>query len=1072
MYCRTWLLATLDLLLISSTFSLVVPDLIATFNMKGVNGTASFIMNESGDVRILLDLQGFPADTPYKWSIYNKAMLYDRENPCDAAYVGAVHPDGDLTSRQGQLQNSDFGNQYLESTIKLTGPKSVDGRTLVFEQDSNPSTRVCAQLIANANLITAIATIDTPFAGQLIFRQPRNDPTAVTTIYMDVYDIVDPIENNEYTWQISDNSGLNYDMTNTERCGATYTAIYDPTNIGDANCAQDDPSMCAIGDFSGKFGSTMVQTVPNKSPEFYVDTNLPLTGSNSIMGKTLVFRTGQIRHVCAQIRELQPKTVTALFSASNVSGSITFKQSSPFDATTISVDITNLRDIASGYHVHKFPVPLKYYENDQLPSDNSVSGHFNPYGKPYPLPIGMTNDEYEIGDISGKFGNLAGLDELNTTYVDWNMPLFGKNSVVGRSVIIHKEEAAERWIYGTIGYPSSEVKTLQSVFTSPVVGKIVLRQPINDPLGDTSVWVEVAYSDGSSTTENHNWHIHQLRVANDYLSDEGRCSSTAGHDNPFDAEVGNLYSECTPDNPGRCELGDLTGKLGTFTIPATVGDKTGKNFWTDARLPLSGANSVASKSIVIHYPNRGAPRLACADLLEVPKKIAKADMWTNGPVSGDITLSQQFETDPATVDSWVEGLGQEAAGWHVHNLPVPYDEEVEPCSGASVQGHYNPFNIAYGDEGPPKIGTNDMYEVGDLSAKFDSFAGLDSYAEASADTNLYLYGPRSVVGRSIVIHRNDLGGTRWVCATLIPDYSSGNAYTVMATATFTMESQIVGTVTLSQTHYGEENYGETTMVVEVDSENADSVEVDDSLMLDIRLGDEEACSPDNLLYNPYQVDTGDTYDDDCDLRSQLRCQVGDLVGKHDEFSTSVKKVLYTDINLPLGGRASVLGHSLLVRSSTSDDSYACVPITPDPDTGIAVTYAFPMEVEYESYNFRTQLDSSLSEVDMWNIVSTREPTPHPEIPECQSITFYLIGPNQQDMLADFNKALKQDNLGDYSPTSLCEESMIEKYRKDMHNRGCVSQPCMNGARCYDRSVGFYCKCRRGFRGKTCNIQRN
>ena len=46
------------------------------------------------------------------------------------------------------------------------------------------------------------------------------------------------------------------------------------------------------------------------------------------------------------------------------------------------------------------------------------------------------------------------------------------------------------------------------------------------------------------------------------------------------------------------------------------------------------------------------------------------------------------------------------------------------------------------------------------------------------------------------------------------------------------------------------------------------------------------------------------YDSDCDLRSQLRCQVGDLVGKHGEFSTVAGRALYTDVNLPLVGRGS------------------------------------------------------------------------------------------------------------------------------------------------------------------------
>ncbi len=46
---------------------------------------------------------------------------------------------------------------------------------------------------------------------------------------------------------------------------------------------------------------------------------------------------------------------------------------------------------------------------------------------------------------------------------------------------------------------------------------------------------------------------------------------------------------------------------------------------------------------------------------------------------------------------------------------------------------------------------------------------------------------------------------------------------------------------------------------------------------------------------------------------------------------------------------------------------------------------------FNSYNFRTELDASLSEAELWNIVSTQPPVENTEVTECQTITFYLIG---------------------------------------------------------------------------------
>jgi len=51
-----------------------------------------------------------------------------------------------------------------------------------------------------------------------------------------------------------------------------------------------------------------------------------------------------------------------------------------------------------------------------------------------------TLDQYEIGDLSGKFGSLDNKKKYATIYNDTMLPLFGPRSVLGRSVVIHKKE--------------------------------------------------------------------------------------------------------------------------------------------------------------------------------------------------------------------------------------------------------------------------------------------------------------------------------------------------------------------------------------------------------------------------------------------------------------------------------------------------------------------------------------------------------------------------------------------------------------------------------------------------------
>jgi hypothetical protein len=52
--------------------------------------------------------------------------------------------------------------------------------------------------------------------------------------------------------------------------------------------------------------------------------------------------------------------------------------------------------------------------------------------------------------------------------------------------------------------------TAIATFTYPVAGRIIFRQPVDDPFEDTLIFVEsLIYSDGSKNdTFDHKWHVH------------------------------------------------------------------------------------------------------------------------------------------------------------------------------------------------------------------------------------------------------------------------------------------------------------------------------------------------------------------------------------------------------------------------------------------------------------------------------------------------------------------------------------------------------------------------------------
>uniref|UniRef100_A0A3B1JIL5 Superoxide dismutase copper/zinc binding domain-containing protein n=1 Tax=Astyanax mexicanus TaxID=7994 RepID=A0A3B1JIL5_ASTMX len=131
------------------------------------------------------------------------------------------------------------------------------------------------------------------------------------------------------------------------------------------------------------------------------------------------------------------RIVSALIDMRGIKGEIIFHQSSPFDLTTLTVNLTNLNGRVGPYHVHLFPTPTQRSPPESTCSNDNLGGHWNPFGVNtqvgvYPPPYGSTHDLYEVGDLSSRHGSLANAVDFQASFTDWNLPLFGQNSIVGR----------------------------------------------------------------------------------------------------------------------------------------------------------------------------------------------------------------------------------------------------------------------------------------------------------------------------------------------------------------------------------------------------------------------------------------------------------------------------------------------------------------------------------------------------------------------------------------------------------------------------------------------------------------
>ena len=109
-----------------------------------------------------------------------------------------------------------------------------------------------------------------------------------------------------------------------------------------------------------------------------------------------------------------------------LTGSITFTQTDK--GVRVVVDVQGLSKGKHGFHIHEFG-------DCSAPDGTSAGGHFNPMGKTHGAPMDMSRHIGDMGNIDVDESGKAHLD-----YVDTMMSLNGDHSIIGRSVILHKNE--------------------------------------------------------------------------------------------------------------------------------------------------------------------------------------------------------------------------------------------------------------------------------------------------------------------------------------------------------------------------------------------------------------------------------------------------------------------------------------------------------------------------------------------------------------------------------------------------------------------------------------------------------
>ncbi|KAG0228025.1 Cu,Zn-superoxide dismutase [Mortierella sp. GBAus27b] len=116
-------------------------------------------------------------------------------------------------------------------------------------------------------------------------------------------------------------------------------------------------------------------------------------------------------------------------NASNVKGTIIFRQDNAEAPVRVSAKVTGLTPGHHGFHIHEF--------GDNSNGCVSAGAHFNPHGKSHGNP---ENVDRHVGDLGNITANAEGLATLEYEDKHNLLKLNGPYSVIGRTIVVHKDQ--------------------------------------------------------------------------------------------------------------------------------------------------------------------------------------------------------------------------------------------------------------------------------------------------------------------------------------------------------------------------------------------------------------------------------------------------------------------------------------------------------------------------------------------------------------------------------------------------------------------------------------------------------